>query len=167
MRSSYRNCSGDEWQSASRGRAIMLALEQLIIRRGASELYANLQLAAPMTGLVGPSGCGKTTLLHCIAGLLKPDSGRIDILGTTVFDETTSTDLPPHARRAGLVFQDVRLFPHLSVESNLTYAVQQGRPLPTGFSKRLSTFWNSAPACRDSHPLCRAVKQGGSPSDAC
>jgi molybdate transport system ATP-binding protein len=74
-----------------------------------------------LTALVGPSGAGKTTILNCIAGLARPDRGRIAVQGVTLFDSATGTDLPPERRRAGYVFQDLRLFPHLRVERNLAF----------------------------------------------
>lgn len=112
----------------------MLILDQVHIRRGTTHLMADLTCEAPMTGLVGPSGCGKTTLLHTIAGLLRPTTGRIEVAGTVVFDTYNAVELPPHQRGIGLVFQDVRLFPHLDVEGNLKYAAaahQRGEDLQT------------------------------------
>ncbi len=71
--------------------------------------------------LLGPSGCGKTTILKIIAGLLKPDSGSIILNGVDI------TKLSPAKRHIGMVFQDYALFPHLSVEDNISYAlVSQG-----------------------------------------
>lgn len=76
---------------------------------------------APLTALVGPSGAGKTTVLNCIAGLQRPGRGKIAVAGTTLFDSAAGINLPPERRRAGYVFQDARLFPHLRVEANLRY----------------------------------------------
>ena len=76
---------------------------------------------APLTALVGPSGAGKTTVLNCVAGLMRPDRGRIAVAGTTLFDSAAGVNLPPERRRAGYVFQDARLFPHLKVEANLRF----------------------------------------------
>src|SRR5690606_16401389 len=76
---------------------------------------------APLTALVGPSGAGKTTVLNCVAGLMRPDRGRIAVAGTTLFDSAAGTNLPPERRRAGYVFQDARLFPHLKVDANLRF----------------------------------------------
>jgi molybdate transport system ATP-binding protein len=76
---------------------------------------------ARLTALVGPSGAGKTTVLNCIAGLVAPDAGRIAVDETVLFDAGRGIDLPPERRRAGYVFQDARLFPHLRVEANLAY----------------------------------------------
>lgn len=83
---------------------------------------------APLTALVGPSGAGKTTVLNCIAGLRRPDRGRIAVDGTELFDSAAGVNLPPERRRAGYVFQDARLFPHLRVEANLRYGERLARP---------------------------------------
>jgi molybdate transport system ATP-binding protein len=74
-----------------------------------------------ITALVGPSGCGKTTVLNLIAGLLKPDEGTIVLQDQLLFASRTGTDVPAHLRQIGYVFQDYRLFPHLTVEHNLRY----------------------------------------------
>jgi len=71
--------------------------------------------------VVGPSGCGKTTLLNCIAGLVTPDTGTIQLDEQTVFDPDIGLDVPPEKRRIGYVFQDYALFPHLSVFDNVAY----------------------------------------------
>ena len=83
---------------------------------------------APLTALVGPSGAGKTTVLNCIAGLRRPDRGRIAVDGTELFDSAAGVNLPPERRRAGYVVQDARLFPHLRVEANLRYGERLARP---------------------------------------
>ena len=83
---------------------------------------------APLTALVGPSGVGKTTTLNCIAGLIRPDSGRIAVGGTVLFDSAAGIDLEPEARRAGYVFQSGRLFPHLKVAANLAYGAKLHPP---------------------------------------
>ncbi len=74
-----------------------------------------------VTALFGPSGSGKTSIVGMIAGLIKPDRGRIVIDGDVVFDSAAGIDTPAHRRRIGYVFQDGRLFPHLSVARNLDY----------------------------------------------
>ncbi|HEU0044953.1 ATP-binding cassette domain-containing protein [Sphingomonas sp.] len=74
------------------------------------------------TVLVGPSGVGKTSVLHALAGLLTPDCGHVRIAGETLFDAAAGVDVSVARRRAGYVFQDTRLFPHLSVRRNLLYA---------------------------------------------
>ena len=76
-----------------------------------------------ITILFGASGAGKTTLLDCIAGLSTPDSGRITFGDTVFFDSDKQTNLPVGQRRIGYVFQDLALFPHLSVEANVAYGL--------------------------------------------
>ena len=82
----------------------------------------SLQIDQRVTAIFGPSGSGKSTLLSLIAGITQPNSGRIFIDGECVFDSQSGINKPVHQRRVGLVFQDGRLFPHMSVEQNLNYA---------------------------------------------
>lgn len=82
---------------------------------------------ADMLGVFGPSGAGKTTLLLLIAGLLRPKRGRIVLDDEVLFDAAKGTFVPPHRRRIGVVFQDSRLFPHLSVRGNLRFARRLAR----------------------------------------
>ncbi|MBM2826945.1 MAG: molybdenum transporter ATP-binding protein, partial [Dehalococcoidia bacterium] len=77
-----------------------------------------------MIALFGPSGAGKTLTLNCISGLVKPDSGRIDINGATVFDSAQGVNLPPQRRRVGFVFQNYALLPHLSVGDNVAFGLR-------------------------------------------
>ena len=74
----------------------------------------------------GPSGSGKTTLINLIAGLQRPDSGRIVVDDRVLFDSGRAIDVKPEARRIGYVFQDCRLFPHMSVAGNLKYGRHRG-----------------------------------------
>ncbi|WP_324741651.1 ATP-binding cassette domain-containing protein [Tsuneonella sp. CC-YZS046] len=74
-----------------------------------------------LTALFGPSGAGKTSILNMIAGLLRPDRGRIAVDGQVLFDSEARIDIPPEKRRLGYVFQDARLFPHQRVQANLLY----------------------------------------------
>jgi molybdate transport system ATP-binding protein len=78
---------------------------------------------ASVTVLFGPSGAGKTTVLRCVAGLERPDRGAIRFGDETWFDSARRVDLPPQRRRAGLLFQDYALFPHLSVAANVAYGL--------------------------------------------
>lgn len=73
--------------------------------------------------LVGPSGSGKTTILRSIAGLYRPREGRVSVDDELWFDSTNGTDLPPHRRRAGLVFQSYALFPHMTAIDNVIAAL--------------------------------------------
>jgi molybdate transport system ATP-binding protein len=90
-------------------------------RFGDFELVAKLESRGPVTALFGPSGSGKTTLVNMIAGLVKPDSGRIALDDVTLFNSQLGIDVAPHCRRIGYVFQEGRLFPHLTVARNLDY----------------------------------------------
>lgn len=74
-----------------------------------------------LTALFGPSGSGKTSVVNMIGGLMRPGGGRISAEDRVLVDTATNTFLPPHKRRIGYVFQDARLFPHLTVRQNLVY----------------------------------------------
>ncbi|ARP98847.1 molybdenum ABC transporter ATP-binding protein [Pseudorhodoplanes sinuspersici] len=74
-----------------------------------------------VTGLFGPSGAGKSTLVNMIAGLVAPDRGRIALDGTVLFDVQSGINLPAYQRHIGYVFQEGRLFPHMTVRKNLDY----------------------------------------------
>lgn len=74
-----------------------------------------------VTALFGPSGAGKTSVVNAVAGLSRPDAGRIVVGGRVLFDGATGVCLPSHRRRVGCVFQEARLFPHMTVRQNLTY----------------------------------------------
>jgi molybdate transport system ATP-binding protein len=74
-----------------------------------------------VTGLFGNSGAGKTSIVNMIAGLTEPDRGRIALDDDVLDDSAAGRHVPPHRRRIGYVFQDARLFPHLSVRQNLDY----------------------------------------------
>ncbi|HEY1711206.1 MAG TPA: molybdenum ABC transporter ATP-binding protein [Rhizomicrobium sp.] len=76
---------------------------------------------ACVTALFGPSGAGKTSVINAIAGLIRPDFGRIAIGDRVVFDSRAHIFVPPRRRRVGYVFQDARLFPHLTVAENLLF----------------------------------------------
>lgn len=88
---------------------------------GEAKVTANFTSDSGVTALFGPSGAGKTSLLNMVAGLLRPDRGRIAVAGEVLFDSALGIDLPVQERRAGYVFQDGRLFPHLRVRQNLEY----------------------------------------------
>ena len=74
-----------------------------------------------VTALFGPSGSGKTSIINMIAGLLEPERGRIRIGDKKLFDAQQRVSIPTHKRRIGYVFQEARLFPHISVRRNLDY----------------------------------------------
>ncbi len=99
------------------------------VRRKIGSLDLELDFSASTGGLTavfGRSGSGKTTLINMLAGLLKPDAGRISLYGKVVFDSDAGIDLPPDRRNIGYVFQEGRLFPHMKVKTNLLYGVKGG-----------------------------------------
>ncbi len=91
------------------------------------DLSLDLRSDRRLTALVGASGAGKTTMLNMIARLIPPDAGRIVVDAVTLFDSDRRIDLPPDARGIGYVFQDNRLFPHMSVARNLRYGARRVR----------------------------------------
>lgn len=98
--------------------------------------------AKGLTCLFGASGAGKSLTLAAVAGALKPDAGRIALGDTVLFDKARGIDVPMERRGAGWVYQDARLFPHLSVEANLRYGLKRigGRPAPIGFDRVVETL---------------------------
>jgi molybdate transport system ATP-binding protein len=95
---------------------------------GALDLRIAFDAPAGITALFGRSGTGKTTVINAVAGLLRPSAGRIVMSGRVLFDTRNRICLPVHKRRLGYVFQDGRLFPHLSVRQNLTYGARFAPP---------------------------------------
>lgn len=88
---------------------------------GTFALRVDLKVANGLVGIFGRSGAGKTTLINIVAGLIRPRHGRMIIDGAVLLDSARGICLPPHKRRIGYVFQDGRLFPHLTVRQNLAY----------------------------------------------
>ncbi|HXZ03160.1 MAG TPA: molybdenum ABC transporter ATP-binding protein [Stellaceae bacterium] len=91
----------------------------------------SVRFTAPAAGIIalfGRSGAGKTSIVNMLAGLLRPDRGRISVDGETLFSSVDRIDLPPERRRLGYVFQEGRLFPHYSVRGNLTYGAGRRDP---------------------------------------
>lgn len=96
---------------------------------GQFQLDVRLAVQDEVVAIFGPSGSGKSLTLQCIAGLLRPDSGRIAINGRPVFDSVHGINLRPQDRRVGYVFQDFALLPHMSVADNIAYGLHR---LPKG-----------------------------------
>lgn len=90
-------------------------------RQGDFNVEARFEGSGRLTALFGPSGSGKSTLINLIAGLIRPNEGRIEVDGKVLVDRRAGIWVPRHKRRIGMVFQDARLFPHMSVRSNLLY----------------------------------------------
>ena len=102
-------------------------------RFGSFVLDAGFTAPVPgVTAIFGPSGCGKSTLLAAVAGLLRPQAGRIAFDGDVMFNSDRGICVAAERRRCGVVFQDARLFPHLSVLSNLRYGMRRAPASATG-----------------------------------
>ncbi|HTV95268.1 MAG TPA: molybdenum ABC transporter ATP-binding protein [Steroidobacteraceae bacterium] len=100
-------------------------------RLGSFLLDVDFELPTPgVAALFGPSGCGKSTTINIIAGLLAADRGEVALDGTVLLDSRRQIDIAAERRRIGYVFQDARLFPHLSVAGNLGYAQRRARAAP-------------------------------------
>lgn len=93
----------------------------IALTRGTARIAAAFTAPERLVALFGPSGAGKTSILDTVAGLLRPERGRIAVDDTVLFDSELRIDLPPEQRACGYVFQDGRLFPHRSVRDNLLY----------------------------------------------
>lgn len=103
----------------------------LQITKQQGEFLVDISFLAPdvgVTALFGRSGAGKTSIVNMVAGLARPDKGHIIVNGRTLFDAAKGIHVPPEKRRIGYIFQDGRLFPHLSVRSNLTYGMRLTPP---------------------------------------
>jgi molybdate transport system ATP-binding protein len=95
-------------------------------RLGEFSLNAAFASEGGVTALFGPSGTGKTSIINMIAGLMKPDRGRIVLDDDVLFDSAARIDVPAWKRRIGTVFQEGRLFPHMSIRHNLDYGRWMG-----------------------------------------
>jgi molybdate transport system ATP-binding protein len=89
-------------------------------------LELTLALGRETFALVGPSGSGKTTVLRAVAGLARPERGRVVLDGEVLYDAASGVALPPEERRVGFVFQDYALFPHMTVAQNIAYGSRNG-----------------------------------------
>ena len=95
-------------------------------RLGAFSLDVSFSAQTPnVTALFGPSGSGKSTVLSIVAGLLRPQAGRVALAETVLLDTAAGIDVPAERRRCAVVFQDAKLLPHLSVETNLRYGARR------------------------------------------
>ncbi|WP_293576458.1 molybdenum ABC transporter ATP-binding protein [Phaeobacter sp.] len=123
----------------------------------------DIEINAPpgVTVLFGRSGAGKTSVISAVAGLLTPRYGRIKVAGQTLLDTDAGVNLPSHQRRIGYIFQDNRLFPHLTVEQNLTYG-QRFTPKsrkPADFDDVVDLLGLAALLKRSPHQLSGGEKQ--------
>jgi molybdate transport system ATP-binding protein len=112
-----------------------------------------------VTVLFGPSGSGKSTIINAAAGLLRPDTCRIEVDGNVLADTRSDIWLPPERRRAGLVFQDSRLFPHMSVATNLRFGMRRVAPGAIGFDEIVDLLGIEALLSRRPHTLSGGERQ--------
>jgi molybdate transport system ATP-binding protein len=130
-----------------------------------AQAYPGFRLAvdftapAGITALFGPSGAGKTSIVNAIAGLLRPDRGRVTQDGEVLTDTAVRLHLPPHRRRIGMVFQDARLFPHLSVRQNLTYGRWFARAPGPDFDRIVALLDIAPLLARGTHGLSGGERQ--------
>ena len=111
------------------------------LRRGSLDLDVALSVAAgEVVAVLGPNGAGKTTLLRALAGLETPAYASVVLDGTVLDDTASGVRLPPEDRPVGLVFQDHRLFPHLSVLDNVAFGLR-ARGMPRGEARRRARRW--------------------------
>ena len=103
-----------------------MSLEVTIAKRFEGfTLHADFAAGNTAAAILGASGCGKSMTLRCIAGVVKPDSGRIVLDGWVLFDSEKGIDLPPQQRNVGLLFQNYALFPNMTVEQNILCALKK------------------------------------------
>lgn len=100
----------------------------------ALNLHIQCRVDQSIVGIVGESGSGKSTLLKCLAGVLQPIHGSIQLHDRILFDAQSARKIPTYQRRIALIFQQALLFPHLSVQQNLNYAAKNKHPTPVKFS---------------------------------
>ncbi|MCC6421787.1 MAG: ABC transporter ATP-binding protein [Gemmataceae bacterium] len=105
---------------------------------GSFSYEASLEAADEIVVLFGHSGAGKSLTLQFIAGLLRPDRGRVAVDGVTVFDSAAKVDLPPQQRRVGYVVQELALFEHMTVAENVAFGMPRGRDRTAGVERLLS-----------------------------
>ena len=112
-----------------------------------------------VTVLFGPSGAGKSTIITAAAGLLRPDECRLIVDGEVLADTASGVWLPPERRRVGLVFQDARLFPHMSVATNLRFGMRRAPQGPVRFDEVVDLLGIGALLARRSHTLSGGERQ--------
>ncbi len=119
---------------SSNSRSLFASID--IAYGGSFRLQLELTQSPGITILFGASGAGKTTLLDCLAGLARPERGRIVVGDATLFDSDQHVDIPTQRRRCGYLFQTLALFPHMTVEENIEYGLSS---LPRDERRRRST----------------------------
>src|SRR4051812_35257845 len=120
-----------------------LLAENIFKRLGGNEILRGVSLTlerGEILALLGPSGSGKTTLLRSVAGLERPDGGRIAIAGKTVFDAAANLEVPAERRGLGLVFQSYAIWPHRTVYDNVAYGLKLRRMAQAEIKTKVETI---------------------------
>lgn len=134
----------------------------VLLRHRFPSVQMDIAFEAPTPGvtvLFGPSGAGKSTIISAAAGLLRPDACRIVIDGQVLADTASGIWLPPERRRVGLVFQDARLFPHMSVATNLRFGLRRAAPGRVHFDDVVELLGIGALLGRRPHTLSGGERQ--------
>ncbi len=134
----------------------------VLLRHQFPSVHLDLAFEVPTPGvavLFGPSGAGKSTVINAAAGLLRPDECRIEVDGTLLADTKAGIWLPPERRRVGLVFQDSRLFPHMSVATNLRFGMRRAPRGPVRFDEVVELLGIEALLGRRPHTLSGGERQ--------
>ncbi len=134
----------------------------VLLRHRFTSVRMDMAFEVPTPGvtvLFGPSGAGKSTIIVAGAGLLRPDECRIVVDGQVLADTATGIWLPPERRRIGLVFQDARLFPHMSVATNLRFGMRRAAPGPVRFDEVVELLGIGALLPRRPHTLSGGERQ--------
>jgi molybdate transport system ATP-binding protein len=135
---------------------------QVLLRHRFSSMRIDVEFSAATPGvsvLFGPSGAGKSTIINAAAGLLRPDDCRILIDDQVLCDTASGVWLPPEKRRLGLVFQDSRLFPHMSVSANLRFGMRRAGSGPIKFDEVVELLGIGQLLARRPHTLSGGERQ--------
>ncbi len=135
---------------------------EVAFRHSFGPTLLDIAFAAPTPGitvLFGPSGAGKSTVVAALAGLLRPAEARLVVDGVVLCDTHKNLFVPPERRRLGMVFQEARLFPHLSVQSNLRYGLRRAPPGPVGFARVVALLGIEPLLQRRPHTLSGGERQ--------
>jgi molybdate transport system ATP-binding protein len=125
-------------------------------------LDARLASDSQRVVIYGPSGAGKSQLLRAVAGLARPDAGRIVLAGRCLYDGAQGLDLPPRRREVGYLFQDYALFPHLNVRQNIAFGLRRGwfNPPPRIDDERVAYWLDALELGQVAHQLPQQLSGG-------